>query len=41
MWQQRSHVYWMISGDKNSSYFHNCASQRFQQNSISITVLHN
>ncbi|KAK7845466.1 hypothetical protein CFP56_009236 [Quercus suber] len=34
MWQQRSHEQWMISGDKNSSYFHNCASQRFRRNSI-------
>ncbi|XP_050259899.1 uncharacterized protein LOC126704966 [Quercus robur] len=34
MWQQRSHVHWMISGDKNSSYFHNRASQRFRRNSI-------
>ena len=25
---------WMISGDKNSSYFHNRASQRFKRNSI-------
>ena len=35
MWQQRSHVHWMVSGDKNTSYFHNRASQRFQRNSIS------
>ena len=34
MWQQRSYVHWMISGDKNSSYFHNCASQRFRRNNI-------
>ena len=30
MWQQRSHVQWMVSGDQNSSYFHNRASQRFR-----------
>ena len=34
MWQQRSHVHWMISGDKNASYFHNRASQRFRRNNI-------
>jgi len=35
MWQKQSHVHWMVSGDKNSSYFHNRASQRYQRNSIS------
>ena len=35
MWHQRSHVQWMLSGDKNSSYFHNRASQRFRLNNIS------
>ena len=30
MWQQRSHVQWMVSGDQNSSYFHNRASRRFR-----------
>ena len=35
MWHQRSHVHWMLSGDKNSSYFHNHASQRFRRNNIS------
>ena len=34
MWQQRSHVHWMVSSDQNSSYFHNRASQRFRRNSI-------
>ena len=34
MWQQRSHVHWMVSGDQNSSYFHNRASQQFRRNSI-------
>ena len=27
MWQQRSHVHWMVSRDRNSKYFHNRASQ--------------
>ena len=35
MWQQRSHVHWMVSGDRNSKYFHNRASQRFRRNNIS------
>ena len=35
MWQQRSHDHWMISGDRNSKYFHNRASQRFRRNKIS------
>ena len=34
MWQQQSHVHWMVSSDKNTSYFHNRASQRFQRNNI-------
>ena len=29
MWQQRSHVHWMVSGDRNSKYFHNRTSQRY------------
>ena len=35
MWQQRSHVHWMVSGDKNSSYFHSRASQLYRRNNIS------
>jgi len=27
MWQQRSHVHWMVSGDRKSKYFHNRPSQ--------------
>ena len=35
LWQQRSHTHWMVSGDRNTSYFHNRASQRFRRNNIS------
>ena len=35
MWQQRSHVHWMVSSDKNTSYFHDRASHRFRRNHIS------
>nr|POE98911.1 putative ribonuclease h protein [Quercus suber] len=34
MWHQRSDVHWIVSRDKNTSYFHNRASQRFPRNSI-------
>lgn len=34
MWQQRSHVHCMVFGDRNSKYFHYCASQRFRRNKI-------
>ncbi|KAL0004665.1 hypothetical protein SO802_012226 [Lithocarpus litseifolius] len=34
MWHQRSKEHWMISGDRNSKYFHTKASQRFRRNRI-------
>ncbi|KAL0008379.1 hypothetical protein SO802_009881 [Lithocarpus litseifolius] len=34
LWQQRAHDHWMVSGDKNSGYFHNRASQKFRRNTI-------
>ena len=34
MWQQRSHVHWMVFADRNLKYFHNQASQRFRRNNI-------
>nr|POE84868.1 threonine dehydratase biosynthetic, chloroplastic [Quercus suber] len=34
LWQQRAHDHWMVSGDKNTGYFHNRASQKFRRNSI-------
>ena len=33
-WHQRSHIHWMVSGDKNTSYFDNRASQLFRRNNI-------
>ena len=35
LWQQRSHAHWMVSGDNNSKFFHNQATQRFRKNKIS------
>ena len=35
MWHQGSHIHRMVLGDKNTSYFHNRASQRFKLNNIS------
>nr|POE84454.1 hypothetical protein CFP56_40774 [Quercus suber] len=34
LWQQWSHTHWMVSGDKNTAYFHNQASQKFRRNNI-------
>lgn len=34
LWQQRAHDHWMVSGDKNTGYFHNRASQKFRRNTI-------
>lgn len=34
LWQQRSHVHWLASSDKNTSFFHKKASQRFRRNKI-------
>ena len=35
LWQQQSHAHWMVSGDSNSKFFHNWATQRFRKNKIS------
>ena len=34
MWQQCSKAHWTKSGDTNSKFFHNKASQRFRRNGI-------
>ena len=34
LWLQRSKTLWMKLGDKNTSYFHNKASQHFRRNRI-------
>ena len=35
MWQQRSHTHWLVSGDSNTKYSNNRASQHYHRNSIS------
>ena len=39
LWQQRSRVEWLKSGDFNRSYFHSRATQRNRRNFISKLVL--
>ena len=34
MWAQWSRVLWANEGDKNTRYFHSCASKRFRKNSM-------
>jgi hypothetical protein len=33
-WKQRAHVEWMKNGDRNTRFFHACATQRRRSNRI-------
>ena len=34
LWAQRSRILWANQGDKNTKYFHICATKRFRKNSM-------
>ncbi|KAA3482032.1 reverse transcriptase [Gossypium australe] len=38
-WEQRARVNWLQSGDRNTAYFHNCATARRRANIISKLIL--
>jgi hypothetical protein len=33
-WRQRAHIQWLEKGDRNTHYFHSCASERKKKNTI-------
>ncbi|KAA3459967.1 reverse transcriptase [Gossypium australe] len=40
-WEQRARVNWLRHGDRNTTYFHNCATARRRANSIYKLILDN
>ncbi|KAA3475443.1 reverse transcriptase [Gossypium australe] len=40
-WEQRARVNWLQYGDRNTAFFHNCATARRRANSISKLILEN
>ncbi|KAA3455702.1 reverse transcriptase [Gossypium australe] len=40
-WEQRARVNWLRHGDRNTTYFHNCATAQRRANSISKLILDN
>ncbi|CAL9247880.1 unnamed protein product, partial [Arabidopsis halleri] len=37
-WKQRSHEQWLLEGDKNTNYFHNCVKFKKMKNKIQFLI---